>query len=95
MQLENYKLRILDLAQRWRVALLNEAERNELETWFRSLEDCNLGVPTEMSVDQLEKRLHQLFGNPFKEPDDNEGPPYPFQVMLFALEQFILFLFSL
>ncbi|MGZ3754337.1 MAG: hypothetical protein ACXVAY_00240 [Mucilaginibacter sp.] len=79
MQLENYKLRILDLVQRWRVDLLNEAERNELETLFRSLDDCSLGVPNEMSIDQLEKRLHQLFGNPFKEPDDNEGPPNPFK----------------
>jgi len=78
MQLENYKIRILDLAQRWRMDLLNEAERNELETWFRSLEDKSLGVHIEISVDQIEKRLHQLFGSPFKEPDDKDGPPYPF-----------------
>jgi len=53
MQLENYKIRILDPAQRWRMDLLNEAERNGLETWFRSLEDKSLGVHIEISVDQI------------------------------------------
>lgn len=79
MQLENYKARILDLAQRWRMDLLSGAERDELETWFRSLEDTSLGVPVEMSVDQIEKRLHQMFESGSKEPDKKGGPPYPFK----------------
>ncbi len=79
MQLENYKIRILDLAQRWRMDLLNEAERNELETWFRSLEDKSLGVHIEISVDQIEKRLHQMFEGGSKEQDKKSGPPYPFK----------------
>lgn len=61
MQLENYKIRILDLAQRWQMNLLNEAERNELEAWFRSLEDCNLGVPTKMSLINLKSGCINYF----------------------------------
>jgi hypothetical protein len=75
MHLVNYKLRIIDLAQRWRMDLITESERNELETWFRSLEDHSLGVPTEMSVDEVERRLYQLTSEPYKKIDG--GPPYP------------------
>ncbi|MDO3626790.1 hypothetical protein [Mucilaginibacter sp. BT774] len=57
--------------------LLNESEIDELETWIKSLDDCSSGMPTEMSVEQLERRLFQLFGNPFKASEDKEGPPYP------------------
>ncbi len=75
MLLENYKLRILDLAHKWRLDLLAGAERLELETWFRALEDESLGVPTETAVDKLEWRLHQLFNDPSKRPDPSNGPP--------------------
>lgn len=77
--LENYKQRIFDLAWRWRVNLLTDAERLELETWFRSLEGTSLGFPQETSVDALEKRLHQLFSNNTKPgpPDGEEEPPNP------------------
>lgn len=37
-------------------------------TWFRALEDESLGTPTEMSVDKLEWRLHQLFDDQPERP---------------------------
>lgn len=80
MQLEHYKLRVLDLAQRWRMDLLTEPEQSELETWFSSLEDTCLGAPLEMSVDALERRLHQLFSNDKPElPDGEDAPLHPFR----------------
>jgi len=69
MLLDNYKLKILDLAQKWQLDLLTEAERLKLETWFSALEDEILGVPTEISVDKLEWRLHQLFNDQSEWPD--------------------------
>jgi len=79
MKIDGYKTRIHDLAQRWRIHLLTEPEKLELETWFRSLGDTSLGSPLEMSVDALEKRLHQLFNNKDGQPDCDDGPPYPFK----------------
>jgi hypothetical protein len=76
---DDYKIRILDLAQRWRVDLLTQLERLELETWFRSLEDTDLGPPLEISIDSLERRLHQLFTEKTVKPTSDEGPPYPFK----------------
>ncbi|HEY8781188.1 MAG TPA: hypothetical protein VIM16_06215 [Mucilaginibacter sp.] len=79
MQLENYKLRIFDLAQRWRMNLLTEPETLKLETWFRSLEDTTLGPPLEMSVDAMERRLHQLFNDDKHGWSDGaDAPPHPF-----------------
>lgn len=81
MQNDAYKLRILELAQLWRMNLLKKDEIMELETWFRSLEDKELGAPLEMSVDILEMRLHQLMAGKFQKPDGNDPdcPPYPFK----------------
>jgi len=76
---DKYKLRILDLAQKWLLDLLTGAERLELEIWFRALEDENLGVPTELSVDKMERRLHQLFNGPSERLDLGYGPPHPFR----------------
>ena len=42
----------------------------ELETWFRLLEDKELGAPLEMSIDKLEIRLHQLMASRFEKPDE-------------------------
>jgi hypothetical protein len=78
MMTDKYKIRILDLAQRWRMDLLTEGERTDLENWYRSLEDKELGIPTETSVNRLEKRLHQLFTNNQEKPDQDGAPPYPF-----------------
>jgi len=77
MLLENYKLRILDLAHKWRLDLLAGAERLELETWFRALEDESLGALAEMSVDKLEWRLHQLFDDRSERLDLGDGRPHP------------------
>jgi hypothetical protein len=81
MQTDAYKLRILELAQLWRMNLLKKDEVLELETWFRSLEDKELGSPIAMTVDKLELRLHQLLANKFEKPDENDPncPPYPFK----------------
>jgi len=81
MQNDAYKLRILGLAQLWRMNLLKKNEIVELETWFRSLEDKELGSPVEMTVDTLEMRLHQLIASKFIKPDENDPdcPPYPFK----------------
>jgi len=76
---DNYKIRILDLAQRWRVGLLTKEETVELEIWYRSLEDSHLGAPLEMSVDKLEMRLHQLMNSKSEKPDQDDTPPYPFK----------------
>ncbi len=66
MQNGVYKLRILELAQLWRMNLLKKDEIIELETWSRPLEDKELGAPLEMSVDKLEMRLHQLMASKLK-----------------------------
>lgn len=79
MQLDNYKIRILDLAHKWRLDLLTGAERLELEIWFRALEDESLGTPTEMPVDKLEWHLHQLFNDQPERQDLGDGPPHPFR----------------
>jgi len=73
MEITNYKLRILDLAQRWRTNSLNAAEINELQNWFRSLEDQSLGIPVEMSVDLIEKRIHEMFESGSKRLDKKAG----------------------
>jgi len=59
MDLEEYKQRLVDLAQKWRTGRITEAEYLELDSWFRSLEDIPLGPPLEMAVEKLEKRLHE------------------------------------
>lgn len=69
MLLDNYNLRILDLAQRWLLDLLAGAEKLELAIGFRAaLEDESLGAMAEMSVDKLEWRLHQLFDDQPERP---------------------------
>ncbi|MDN3585006.1 hypothetical protein [Mucilaginibacter flavus] len=79
MTTDNYKIRIFDLAQRWRMGLLDIDEKLVLETWYRSLEDSDLGDPVEMSVEKLEMRLHQLFDNKSENPRQDDAPPHPFK----------------
>ncbi len=59
MDLEEYKQRLTDLAQKWRTGWITDAEYMELDSWYRSLEDIPLGPPLEMAVEKLEKRLHE------------------------------------
>jgi len=77
MLLDNYNLRILDLAQKRLLDLHTKAEKLKLEIWFRALEDESLGTPTEMSVDKLEWCLHQLFNDQLERQDLGDGPPHP------------------
>jgi len=49
--------------------LLTRAERLELKIGFRASEDESLGAPTEMAVDKLGWRLHQLFNDQSETPD--------------------------
>lgn len=59
MDLEEYKQCLVDLTQKWRTGQMTEAEYQELYNWYRSLEDIPLGPPVELTVDRLEKRLHE------------------------------------
>ena len=59
MDLEEYKQCLFELAQKWRTGRITEAEYQELDNWYRSLEDAPLGPPTEMASDSLEKQLHE------------------------------------
>jgi len=64
MDLNEYKQHLVGLAQKWRTGWITEVGYQELDSWYRSLEDIPLGPPTEMAVDRLEKRLHeQLYKN--------------------------------
>ncbi|MDN3581471.1 hypothetical protein [Mucilaginibacter flavus] len=76
---EDYKTHILSLAQKWRMNLLTEAELQELQAWYRSLEDKDLGLPVEMSVDKVEQRLHELLKNKntMGKAADPDCPPCP------------------
>jgi len=79
MLLNNYKIRILRLAERWQLDSLSRFERLELETWFWAVEDESLGTPTELSIDKLERHLHQLFIGQSERQDLGDGPPHPFK----------------
>jgi hypothetical protein len=68
---------ILELARKWRMAMLSQQEYQELNAWFFALEEKELGPPFEITVDIVEKRLHeQLFKNK-KNDDGEESPPHP------------------
>lgn len=68
MDLNEYKQHLVDLAQKWRTGCITEADYQELDSWYRSLEDAPLGPPTEMAVDKLEKRLHEQLYKNVKQP---------------------------
>jgi hypothetical protein len=60
--------------------LITEIELRELENWYRALEDKDLGMPVELSVDIIEMRLHQLFTKKIKytnSSSNTDSPPYP------------------
>jgi hypothetical protein len=78
MNSEDYRNHILLLAQKWRMNLITEIELKELENWYRALEDKDLGMPLEISVEKMEKRLHELFTQKIKSSNCNaNSPPYP------------------
>jgi hypothetical protein len=73
MDLTDYNQRLVDLAQKWMTGFITEAEYLELDNWYRSWEDASLGYPIEMTIDKLEKRLHETLYKNLKPPerDDN------------------------
>lgn len=69
---------ILELARKWMTGILMPVEQEELEAWYRSLEDRTLGSPIEMTIDRVEKRLHEQFEQDASSGMDQEdSPPYP------------------
>jgi hypothetical protein len=70
--------RLLDLVQRWMMGLISKDEYVELNQWFRSLEDRELGGPDFVTTELVEKRLHQRFMKEYKpNPDaENMRPPW-------------------
>lgn len=79
MDLVNHTTHILVLAQKWRLNMLTPGELQELQNWYRSLEDNDLEAPLEMSVDRMGILLHRLFSNNnhLKDNDGSACPPYP------------------
>jgi len=76
---DDYKIHLVTLAQKWRLNMLTPGELQELQNWYRSLEDTSLEVPLEMSVNRMERLLHRLVSNN-NQLTDNDGsacPPYP------------------
>jgi hypothetical protein len=69
MDLTDYNQRLVDLAQKWMTGFITEAEYLELDNWYRSWEDTSLGCPVEMTVDKLEKRLHEQLYRNIKPPE--------------------------
>ena len=74
-----YGQRILELAQKWRTEMISEAEYLEFSGWFYGLEEKELGPPIELTVDLVEKRLHeQLYANKYDPPENTaDAPPHP------------------
>jgi hypothetical protein len=73
MDLTDYNQRLVDLAQQWMTGFITESEYLELDNWYRSLEDAPLGCPIEMTVDKLEKRLHEQLYKNVKPPERDDG----------------------
>ncbi len=69
IDLAKYKQHLVELAQKWRTGRITEAEYQELDSWFRPLEDIPLGHPIEMAVEKLEKRLHELLYKNVEPPE--------------------------
>ena len=75
--MNEYQSHIYTLAVKWRMNLLTDAECREFDQWFRMMEDTFLGAPVEMTVDMVEKRLHQMMGEikpDFENPDAPKNP---------------------
>lgn len=55
----SYDQRIFYLAQLWKTCNMNDEEFEELNTWYQALEDTPLGPPDGVTVERVEKRLHE------------------------------------
>jgi len=54
-----YGQRILALVQLWRTGNIGISDYRELNDWYQSLEDKEIGPPVELTVDIVEKGLHE------------------------------------
>ena len=74
-----YNERILELVQKWRTETIEWLEYQELSAWFYALEEKELGPPIEITVELVEKRVHeQLHANKNDAPESmNDAPPHP------------------
>ena len=74
-----YSQRILELAQKWRTETIEDSEYRELNAWFYALEEKELGFPIELTVDLVEKRIHEYFLSNKKHNDESaaDAPPHP------------------
>jgi len=59
---------LLDFAQKWLSGTIEPNDLAILNSWYYSLEGVPLGCPDEFTVEQVEKRLHEMF---FKRTLDN------------------------
>jgi hypothetical protein len=55
----SYDQRIFHLAQLWKTGNMNDEEYEELDAWYRLLEDTPLGPPDGVIVERVEQRLHE------------------------------------
>jgi hypothetical protein len=69
--------RILELAGKWCMENLSQQEYRELNTWYFALEERDLGPPLEITVDLVEKRLHEQLFKDKKNDDEEQGPAHP------------------
>jgi hypothetical protein len=74
-----YNQRILELVQKWRTETIEGLEYQELSAWFYALEEKELGPPIEITVELVEKRVHeQLRANKNNAPESmNNAPTHP------------------
>jgi len=74
-----YNERILELVQKWRTETIEGLEYQELSAWFYALEEKELGPPIEITVELVEKRVHeQLHVNKMhKIKNTANAPPHP------------------
>jgi hypothetical protein len=74
-----YNERILELVQKWRTETIEGYEYRELSAWFYALEEKELGPPIEITVELVEKRIHeQLHVNKMhKTKNTADAPPHP------------------
>jgi hypothetical protein len=66
---------ILELAQKWRTGTIDEDGFAILESWYFALENLPLGWPDELTVDKVEKRLHEQYFKPLPKDQRNDLQP--------------------
>lgn len=66
---------LFELALKWRTGNISDAELKTLNDWYYPLENAFLEFPDEISLDKLEKRLHDQFYKP-QPRDESVLPPW-------------------